>query len=103
LLYGILAVGNVIIAVVLGRRRRFGRFGFFFSERDPRVDQATGDTDIDSYEVDYCEEVITSDEHAHVRDGNVLQTADDGCRQRRVVLGAEENGIGQDESHDARG
>ena len=66
-----------------------------------RVDQASNNTDSKTNEV--CERVLVvpTDDHAGVGDEDVLQTADDGGGEGRVVAGAEDHGEHQDEAEHA--
>ena len=45
--------------------------------------------------------VVSPDDHASVGDDDVLQTADDGGGEGRVVAGAEDHGEYQDEAEHA--
>ena len=66
-----------------------------------RVDQASNNTDSKTNEV--CERVLVvpTDDHAGVGDEDVLQTADDGGGEGRVVAGAKDYGEHQDEAKHA--
>ena len=66
-----------------------------------RVDQASNNTDSKTNEVGERILVVPTDDHAGVGDENVLQTADDGGGEGRVVAGAEDNREHQDESEHA--
>ena len=42
------------------------------------VDEASNDTYVQAYKVDEGVLVVSPNEHAHVRDENILEAADDG-------------------------
>ena len=65
------------------------------------VDQASYNTDSKTNEISERILVVTPDEHASVGDDDVLQAADDGGGEGRVVAGAEDNGEHQDEAKHA--
>ena len=65
------------------------------------VDQASYNTDSKTNEVGERVLVVSTDDHAGVGDEDVLQTADDGGCEGRVVAGAEDHGEHQDEAKDA--
>ena len=66
-----------------------------------RVDQASDNTDSKTNKVSGRILVVPTDEHAGVGDDDVLQTADDGGGEGRVVAGAEDYGEHQDEAKHA--
>ena len=66
-----------------------------------RVDQASYNTDSKTNEVSEGILVVSPDDHASVGDDDVLQAADDGGGEGRVVAGAEDNGEHQDEAKHA--
>ena len=66
------------------------------------VDQAAEDTDVETHEVDQTVLVVASDEHAQVGDQDVLETANDGGGEGRVVLGAQHRREDEDKAEDAR-
>ena len=74
--------------------QRFSSFTF-------RVDQASYNTDSKANEVSERILVVSPNDHASVGDDDVLQAADDGGGEGRVVAGAEDYGEHQDESKDA--
>ena len=65
------------------------------------VDQASNNTDSKTNEVGRRILVVPTDDHAGVGDEDVLQTADDGGGEGRVVAGAEDYGEHQDEAKHA--
>ena len=65
-----------------------------------RVDQASYNTDSKTNEVSKRILVVSPDDHASVGDDDVLQAADDGGGEGRVVAGAEDHGEHQDEPED---
>ena len=66
-----------------------------------RVDQASNNTDSKTNEVSRRILVVSTDDHAGVGDDDVLQTADDGGGEGRVVAGAEDHGEHQDKAEHA--
>ena len=66
-----------------------------------RVDQASNNTDSKTNEVGERVLVVPTNDHASVGDEDVLQTADDGGGEGRVVAGAEDYGEHQDEAKHA--
>ena len=66
-----------------------------------RVDQASYNTDSKTNEVSGRILVVSPDDHASVGDDDVLQAADDGGGEGRVVAGAEDHGVHQDEAKHA--
>ena len=66
-----------------------------------RVDQASNNTDSKTNEVSRRILIISTDDHAGVGDDDVLQTADDGGGEGRVVAGAEDHGEHQDKAEHA--
>ena len=66
-----------------------------------RVDQASNNTDSKTNEVSRRILIISTDDHAGVGDDDVLQAADDGGGEGRVVACAEDNGKHQDEAKHA--
>ena len=65
------------------------------------VDQTANNTDIQTNKVGQRILVVATDEHAGVGDDDVLQAADDGGGEGRVVAGAEDHGVHQDETEHA--
>ena len=65
------------------------------------IDQASYDTDSKTNEVSERILVVPTDKHAGVGDEDVLQTADDGGGEGRVVAGAEDNREHQDKAEHA--
>ena len=65
------------------------------------VDQAPYNTDSKTNEVSERILVVSPDDHASVGDDDVLQAADDGGGEGRVVAGAEDHGEHQDEAKHA--
>ena len=65
------------------------------------VDQASYNTDSKTNEVSERILVVSPDDHASVGDDDVLQAADDGGGEGRVVAGAEDNREHQDEAEHA--
>ena len=66
-----------------------------------RVEQTSYNTDSKTNKVSERILVVSTDDHAGVGDEDVLQTADDGGGEGRVVAGAEEHGEHQDEAEHA--
>ena len=66
-----------------------------------RVDQASYNTDSKANEVSERILVVSPNDHASVGDDDVLQAADDGGGEGRVVAGAEDDGEHQDEAKHA--
>ena len=62
------------------------------------VDQASYNTDSKTNEISEGILVVSPDDHASVGDDDVLQAADDGGGEGRVVAGAEDQGEHQDEA-----
>ena len=62
------------------------------------VDQASYNADSKTNEVSERILVVSPDNHASVGDDDVLQAADDGGGEGRVVAGAEDHGEHQDEA-----
>ena len=65
------------------------------------VDQASNNTDSKTNKVSRRILVVPTNDHASVGDEDVLQTADDGGGEGRVVAGAEDYGEHQDEAKHA--
>ena len=65
------------------------------------VDQASYNTDSKTNEVSERILVVSPNDHASVGDDDVLQAADDGGGEGRVVAGAEDHGDHQDEAKHA--
>ena len=65
------------------------------------VYQASYNTDSEANEVSERILVVSPDDHASVGDDDVLQAADDGGGEGRVVAGAEDNREHQDEAKHA--
>ena len=65
------------------------------------VDQTADNTDIQTDKVSQRILVVSTDDHASVGDDDVLQAADDGGGEGRVVAGAEDHGEHQDEAKHA--
>lgn len=72
-----------------------------FPECHVRVEQAAEHADIDADAVEPREYVVAADEHAQICYADVFQTTDDRRRQCRVVLGAQNRTVRQNEAHEA--
>ena len=62
------------------------------------VNEAANNTNVETYEVDKRILVVAPDEHAHVGDEDVFETAHNGGGESRVVSSAEDGGEHQDEA-----
>ena len=62
------------------------------------VDQTAYDTDVETHEVHEGVLIVPADEHAHVGDEDVFETAHNGGGESRVVSSAEDGGEHQDEA-----
>jgi hypothetical protein len=75
------------------RRRRFR------AERDVRIYQTADDTDVKACKVDPTEDVIAADDHAEIRYEQILEHADNGGSESRVVVCADNDRVHEEEAH----
>ena len=71
---------------------------WFHRKCDFGVNEAANNTNVETYEVDKWILVVAPNEHAHVGDEDVFETAHDGGGEGRVVSGAEDGGEHQNEA-----
>ena len=69
-------------------------------DRDVCVIQTTRYADIDAHEIHPTEVVVSEENHANVCDGDIFQCTNDGCGERAVQCGAQEDGVVQDAAHE---
>lgn len=68
-----------------------------------RINNAGNHTDVQSNEIRQAEHVIAADVHPDESDQNVFEASDYGGGEGRVVHGAQDGGVHQQESHETGG